>query len=92
MTDQTEAWDRIIERLQNWHKDPGYFDGEELAGPSPPLVDSAFIVARLLQKLGHEAPDRVVPDANGGIVFERSKVWKIHLWSDGDVTVWRAGK
>lgn len=48
------------------------------------------IITRLRNWQKHPAPAVVVPDGEGGIVFEGLEFGEIHLWSDGDVTVQKA--
>ncbi len=84
-----EAWQKLIDdQLIEWERDPGQVDDEGIEPPSAPIVRLAIQLAQAWKDGGFAAPDRVVPDPNGGIVFERrerdvSEVF--HVWEDGTV-------
>lgn len=82
-----QAWQQLIDRLSfDWGLNPQQFDDDGVEPPSHETIVRAIRVAQQQEKLGHPPPDSVVPDANGGIVFERREqcVTEIlHIWSDG---------
>jgi hypothetical protein len=67
-------WQDIIDyQLIDWGMNPSQFDDEGDEPPSRETVGVAIRVATEFQKDGRVAPSRVVPDAQGGIVFERKE-------------------
>jgi hypothetical protein len=89
--DQAEAfrhaWQHLIDyRLIEWGSNPTQFDDEGVEPPSRETITHAIKLAQRFQAQGFPAPDSVVPDANGGIVFERREkdvTEVLHVWSDG---------
>lgn len=83
------AWQRLIDStLTKWEWDISQFDDEGIEPPSRQIVRLAIDLAEGFRDQGLPAPDSVVPDPNGGIVFERrenglSEVF--HVWEDGSV-------
>lgn len=81
------AWQQLIDyRLIEWGSNPAQFADEGVEPPSRETITRAIKVAEQCQLKGFPAPDRVVPDANGGIVFERREqdvTEVLHIWSDG---------
>ncbi|NQV25670.1 MAG: hypothetical protein HQ518_15030 [Rhodopirellula sp.] len=84
-----EAWQRFIdEKLIEWGANPEYFDDEDFDTPSREIITLAIQIAGQFRDAGELPPHRVVPDASGGIVFERRTgaiSQKIHIWDDGSV-------
>ncbi len=84
-----EKWQELIDRkLIEWGRDPSQFDDEGVEPPSREIIRLAIALAEQFRDDGLTPPDSVVPDANGGIVFERrendvSEVF--HVWDDGTV-------
>lgn len=84
-----ERWQRVIDyTLIEWGSDASRFDDEGVEPPSRQIVQLAINLATSFRDKGVPAPDCVVPDPNGGIVFERrenglSEVY--HVWDDGTV-------
>jgi hypothetical protein len=73
------GWQAINDRLKVLEQHPAEFDEEGLEPPSAdvfPLVDE---VALVLENRGVSPPLRVVPNGEGGVVFE----WRDHpfFWS-----------
>lgn len=89
--DQVEAfrhfWQQLIDyRLIEWGRDSARFDDEGVDPPSRETITRAINLVKKFQAQGLPAPDSVVPDANGGIVFERREqgiTEVLHVWSDG---------
>jgi hypothetical protein len=67
-----EAWQVLIDhRLIEWGRDPCQLDEEGTEVPSKDTIRRAIKLADRLCKDGLPAPTSIVPDAHGGIVFER---------------------
>ena len=68
----SEEWQVLIDyQLIEWGRDPGQLENEEIQPPSKSTIQLAIRLAGMLSKPGLPAPTRIVPDAHGGIVFER---------------------
>lgn len=84
-----EKWQNLIDqKLIEWGRDPSQFDDEGVEPPSREIIRLAIELAEHFRDDGLTPPDSVVPDANGGIVFERreSDVSEVvHVWDDGTV-------
>ena len=83
-----DQWKRIIYTLEEWQKDLSFFDAEDYDPPCSDVIAEALELAIDLRSANWFPPHSVVPDAGGGIVFERrngADSQKIHLWSDGPV-------
>lgn len=84
-----EAWQRFIDHtLIEWGRNPGQLEDEGIDPPSKETIQRAIHLAQDCKKQGLPPPDSVVPDPNGGIVFERRKKSLsevLHLWEDGSV-------
>jgi hypothetical protein len=85
--DYAERWKAIIDnQLIEWGWNQDLFDDDDIEPPSSSVVQIAIEFAVCNSKL--IPPDRVAPDGQGGIVFERregdtSEV--VHVWDDGSV-------
>lgn len=67
-----EAWQAIIDhKLIEWGRYPERLEENELIPPTPESIRVACDKARDMRDAGDAAPQRVVPDGDGGIVFER---------------------
>ena len=65
-------WQRVIDhKLIEWGWNTREFDEEGVEPPSREIVRLAIDLAERFRDAGFPAPDSVVPDPNGGIVFER---------------------
>jgi hypothetical protein len=68
-----EQWDQIIDAyLVEWGRDPSSLDDGEIIPPSVDTINKACQLAIHYRDNGAPPPLRVVPDADGGIAFERS--------------------
>jgi hypothetical protein len=66
------AWDNCVNsKLIEWGRDPAQLEEEELIPPTRDAIASAVRIAIYFRDQGIVAPDRVVPDGDGGIVLER---------------------
>jgi len=81
-----ERWQELIDhKLIEWGCDPGQFDDEGVEPPSGEIISLAIGLCEQSKAQGLPTPDSVVPDPNGGIVFERREgdVSEIfHVWDD----------
>ena len=83
-----DQWKRIIDKLKDWQKDSSGFDDEDYEPPRCDVIAEAIELAIEFRNAKWLPPHSVVPDAGGGIVFERRNGFdsqKIHLWGDGTV-------
>lgn len=82
-----EKWQNLIDyQLIEWGRDPSQLADEDIHPPSKRTIQQAIWLANTLSKFDAPAPTRIVPDAHGGIVFERceGKVFEsIRLSADG---------
>ena len=88
-----EAWQRLIdEKLLEWLRDPGQLEDDGIDAPTATILRLSLDLAERFREEGFPAPDDIVPDPNGGIVFERregdvSEV--LHVWDDGSAEYMR---
>ena len=93
-----DVWQQFIHgKLIEWATNAEYFAEEDFEGPSREVASLALRFAQRFRDLNQPSPHRVVPDGDGGIVFEIKNdelSEKIHFWDDGEVEymVFRAGK
>jgi hypothetical protein len=84
-----DAWQTALERtLLQWLCDPEILDDEGVDVPSGTIIRLAIDYAERFRDRFMEPPHRIVPDANGGIVFKRDEddvTEAIHFYSDGNV-------
>ncbi len=78
LSDQTnelknkEAWTRIIDyTLVGWGLDPHHLEDDGLEPPNIDIIAFTINLAKALRDGGTSAPLRVVPNGEGGIVFEK---------------------
>jgi hypothetical protein len=68
-----DKWQAMIDyRLIEWPWDQSQLDDDETPAASRETIQLAIRVAERLRDNGSPAPTRIVPDAHGGIVFERA--------------------
>ncbi len=66
-----EAWENLINhRLIEWGSHPEQLEDDDLTAPSPDRIVQAIQFATRLRNTRMPAPTRIVPDGEGGIVFE----------------------
>ncbi len=69
-----DKWQEMIDyRLAEWARDPSQLEDDEVPSASRDTIQIAIRVAGQLRDNGSPAPTRIVPDAHGGIVFEREE-------------------
>jgi hypothetical protein len=87
------AWQHLIDQtLSKWLHDPSILDDEGIQPPTGTIIRLSMDLAELYRDQGLPAPDIVVVDPNGGIVFERregSVTELLHVWEDGAVEYMR---
>lgn len=67
-----QRWQEIIDRrLIEWGCDPTQLEEDGLETPSKRTIAFAIVTAQVMRDGNLVAPSCVVPDAQGGIVFER---------------------
>jgi len=67
----TEAWQNLIDhKLIEWSRDPSMLEDDGIDAPSGETIRDAINLANFWKKQGWPAPTRIVPDSDGGIVFE----------------------
>lgn len=80
-------WETLIDAtLMKWLLDPSQLDEPDTETPSRETIQRAILLARHLRDL--PPPTSIVPDAHGGIVFERKQngiFETIRLSADGHV-------
>ena len=64
-------WDLTIDELKRWLSDPATVEVEDAIPPSRVVILEAIKLAEGWKKEKLLSPFRVVPDLEGGIVFER---------------------
>ncbi len=82
-----EKWQEAIDyRLIEWGRDPSQLEDEGVEPPTGQTIRLAIELAQAFRDAGLRPPDSVVPDPNGGIVFERREKGVcevLHIWDDG---------
>jgi hypothetical protein len=85
--DARERWqDAIDHKLIEWSRAPSPLEDVGVDPPTKETIQRAIRLAETFRDEGFPAPESVVPDPNGGIVFERreGEVAEVcHLWDDG---------
>lgn len=82
-------WEKLIDyTLIEWGRNPDAFEDEGVEPPTAETVSLAFELARRFKQAGLQAPDKVLLDANGGVVFERrgENITEVfYVWDDGSI-------
>lgn len=66
------AWETIVDKyLIEWGKNPSVIEEYDLAPPTGPILLRSIELARACAADGWPAPQRVLPDGDGGVIFER---------------------
>lgn len=65
------GWEEIIDTLSTWADDVSVLEDDGVIPPSYPIIRKALSLSHTLMARGWAAPLRVVPNAEGGVVFER---------------------
>ncbi len=64
------GWGALVNQLVEWDRDPHRFDGDVFEPPRRTVIQFACRLAELLRNEGLPSPARVVPNGEGGLVFE----------------------
>ena len=86
--DAEDAWRTVLDQFADWQRDPDQLADEGVEAPTSDVLAVANEVAEVLRDTGVEAPQHVVPNGDGGIVFRwRSGPQVLSLELDGDGSV-----
>lgn len=67
-----KVWEeRILKKLDSWEANPSCVEDDGVIAPSPRVIRLAADYARQMRDEARLPPKRVVPNGDGGIVFER---------------------
>ena len=84
-----EGWEEVIDKkFVEWGRNPSQLDDEDLIPPSHDVILLASDLAMWARDHELAHPDRVVPNGDGGIVFERwhdSVSETIEIYNDGTI-------
>lgn len=87
--DYVSQWQSWIDgTLREWLRDPSQIADDGVEPPTDTIIRLALDLAEQFRDGGYPPPNRIVPDPNGGIVFERSvrgTSASYHIWDDGKV-------
>ncbi len=82
-------WQEIIDnKLIEWGRDLSQLEDEDIVPPTDTAIHQASQLAIACRDRAHAPPDRVVPNGDGGIVFER---WQglvsetLEVFEDGSI-------
>lgn len=82
-------WQKLIDKhLTEWLRDPELVADEGVDPPSTTILRLAIDYAERFRDDGFPPPGNVVPDPDGGIVFERRHNGTrevFHFWDDGSI-------
>jgi hypothetical protein len=86
-----QAWQAVIdERLKAWEQHSADLDEEALEPPSAEVFPLVEQVAAVLREQGIGPPLRMVPNGEGGVVFEwrdHPFFWSVEVEKDGSLTL-----
>lgn len=66
-----QAWNVVLSKLLEWREDPDVLSDEDIVPPSRGILETAYHLALRMRDCRAPGPLRVVPDGEGGVVFER---------------------
>ena len=67
-----EGWQKLIDhRLIEWGRDPSQLEDDDIEAPSGEIISIACQLAYDMRNNDLPFPTRIVPNGEGGIVFER---------------------
>jgi hypothetical protein len=78
----------IDETLLAWLGDPSSLEDDGIDPPTGTIIRLSIDLAEHYRDRGFAAPNSIVADVNGGIVFERREgavTEVIHIWEDGEI-------
>jgi hypothetical protein len=82
-----DSWMTCVAHVRDWCSSPPDWD-EGIEVPSRTTLRLAEEIALVLRRRGMPAPSRVLPDGEGGVVFERREgdlYEALNVFSDGSV-------
>jgi len=82
------GWEEVIDTLSSWADDVTVLEDEGIIPPSYPIVRKALGLSHTLMARGWAPPLRVVPNADGGIVFEhgiKEQFEEVEIYADGSM-------
>jgi hypothetical protein len=86
-----EAWRAVIdERLKAWQQSPEELDEDGLEPPSAEIFPLVEEVALVLKEQGVDPPLRIVPNGEGGVMFEWRHppfFWSLDVEKDGSMAL-----
>jgi hypothetical protein len=66
-----DPWSSVIDTLLQWHDHPEQIADADLPVITLERIEDALCLAQAMQKRGWAAPNRVIPNTEGGVSFER---------------------
>lgn len=89
---ETTDWMRVETLLNDWCRKQPRQDEDGIEWPAPAIAEIATKVARSLKACELPPPTRLVPNAEGGVVFEfqhQHQLQTIEVESDGSIELCR---
>ncbi|HET6883904.1 MAG TPA: hypothetical protein VFI31_27365 [Pirellulales bacterium] len=89
---ERSEWQRIEALLSKWSQKQPLRDEDGVEWPSPALVEVALNLARSLEGQALHPPSRVVPNGEGGVVFEFQREHQLQTMevdADGSIELCR---
>jgi hypothetical protein len=87
MEEHRRQWEEIINtKLIEWGRHPDQLEDDDLIPPSKSVVQTAIQIAQGARDARRIPPDWIIPDGDGGIVFEwreANRAVKLELLDDG---------
>lgn len=65
-----EHWNKLEQQLRRWKENPSEIQDDEVTPPDRDLIVTAIGILRLIRDNKGAPPLRIVPNGEGGIVFE----------------------
>jgi hypothetical protein len=87
-SDSQVQWQTVTAQLEKWKSDPDAVADEGVLPPSATLLACAQDVAGVLRGAGVDAPDTLMTNGDGGVVFRwqlHGRTWSIEMDVDGSV-------
>lgn len=88
-----DSWQKLIDhKLLDWLRDPSQLEDDGIDAPSETIIRLSLDLAEDCRDQGLPVPDSIVPDPNGGVVFERregNESEVLHVWDDKTVEYMR---
>lgn len=81
-------WQNLIDQLTKWLQNPELVEDEGVDPPSTTILRLAIDYAERFRDEGFPPPGKIMPDPDGGIIFERRHNGtreEFHFWDDGSI-------